>query len=100
MCMLSGGKHLNIYHIGNPEEVSIREVALQVARFFGREIRLLGGREVKGGTPRRCPDISKLERLGYRPKISLAEGLPALARWYQANISARPQQPLLLSSRS
>ncbi|OGO28998.1 MAG: NAD-dependent dehydratase [Chloroflexi bacterium RBG_16_52_11] len=91
MCMLSHGEHLNIYHIGNPEEISIREVAVQVARFFGREIEIVCGPEAPGGTPRRCPDISKLGRLGYQPQISFEKGLPSLAQWYVNNISLRPK---------
>jgi nucleoside-diphosphate-sugar epimerase len=94
MCMLSRGEHLNIYHIGNPEEISIREVATQVARYFGREIEIVEGPEAAGGTPRRCPDISKLRRLGYQPRISFEEGLPSLARWYADNVSFRPQKVL------
>ena len=94
MCMLSRGEHLNIYHIGNPEEISIREVATQVARYFGREIEIVEGPEAAGGTPRRCPDISKLRRLGYRPRISFEKGLPSLARWYADNVSFRPQKVL------
>lgn len=90
MCILSRGEHLNIYHIGNPEELSIYEVAVRVARFFGREIELVCGPEALGGTRRRCPDISKLGRLGYHPRIGFDEGLSSLARWYADNISLRP----------
>lgn len=90
MCMLLRGEHLNIYHIGNPEEISIRKVAVQVAHYFGREIEIVEGPEASGGTPRRCPDISKLHRLGYQPQISFEKGFPSLARWYAENISLRP----------
>ena len=34
---------------------------------------------------RRCPDISKLSALGYTPKISLQDGLPRLANWYNSH---------------
>jgi nucleoside-diphosphate-sugar epimerase len=90
MCMLAQGEHLNIYHIGNPEEISIREAAVEVARFFGREIEIVSGPEAAGGTARRCPDISKLRGLGYEPRISFREGLPSLATWYRDNIALRP----------
>ncbi len=90
MCMLSRGVHLNIYHVGNPQEITIREVARQVAQYFGREIEIVSGPEAHGGTHRRCPDVSKLMRLGYRPQISFETGLPSLARWYADNLSLRP----------
>lgn len=91
MCILSRGEHLNIYHVGNPEEVSIREVAVRVARYFGREIEIVAGPEAPGGTSRRCPDISKLVRLGYQPRICFEKGLPSIARWYADNISLCPK---------
>ncbi|MDA1044523.1 MAG: NAD-dependent epimerase/dehydratase family protein, partial [Verrucomicrobia bacterium] len=91
MCMLSRGEHLNIYHIGNPQEVTIREVAAQVARYFGREIEIISGPVAPGGTSRRCPDISKLVGLGYQPRIRFEKGLMSTARWYADNMSLRPK---------
>ena len=88
--ILLRGEHLNIYHIGSPEEISIRDVAFRVARYFGREIELIHGPEARGGTTRRCPDISKLRSLGFEPRISFDEGLGTLVRWYSDNISLRP----------
>jgi len=90
MCMLSRGEHLNIYHIGNPEEISICQVAVQVARIFGRELEIVCGPKALGGTLRRCPDISKLGRLGYSPRISFQDGLSSLALWYADHTSLRP----------
>jgi len=66
-------------------------VAEEVGRFFGRRIAVQPGRAPQRATPRRCPDIAKMEKLGYRPKISLAEGLPRLAKWYVENASAAPK---------
>jgi nucleoside-diphosphate-sugar epimerase len=90
MCMVSRGEHLNIYHIGNPEEISILEAATEVARYFGRDINIVPGPEAAGGTARRCPDISKLRGLGFEPRVSFRKGLPTLAKWYQENIGLRP----------
>ena len=83
--IIERGEHLGIYHIGAADEITIAEVAHLVAAFFGRRFELQPGDLQPGGTLRRCPDISKLAGLGYRPKIPLAEGLPELARWYVDN---------------
>ena len=40
------------------------------------------GEGVAGGTPRRCPDITKVRTLGYRPAVSLDEGLQRTVEWY------------------
>ena len=91
MYVLSKGEHLNIYHIGNPEEISILEVAQKVVRHFGRDAEIIPGEAALGGANRRCPDISKIKALGFAPRISFADGLPQIAEWYAANAHMRPQ---------
>jgi dTDP-glucose 4,6-dehydratase/UDP-glucose 4-epimerase len=82
MHILSRGEHLGIYHIGNPEEISIQNVVEQVFKILGREPRIVHGPLAQGSTERRCPDISKLRSIGYEPTISFEEGLPSLVHWY------------------
>jgi len=90
MCLLKKGEHLNVYHIGNPEEVTIAEVARRVVKALGRDINLVPGKEPAGGTGRRCPDISKMAALGFSPKISFAQGLPGIVSWYKDNRHLQP----------
>ena len=92
ICVLNSGKHLNIYHIGNPEEISIAKVAAEIARFFGRKIQIISGLTAAGGTFRRCPNISKLRNLGFEPQIPFSEGLPSLIKWYVDNLHLRPSK--------
>jgi nucleoside-diphosphate-sugar epimerase len=73
------------------EEVSIADLARRVARAAGRDIELVAGPPAEGGTPRRCPDISKLARLGYKPRVSLDQGLPPTLDWYRHNSNLAPQ---------
>jgi len=82
LVMCDKGEHLGIYHIGTAEEVSIAELARVMARAAGREIALEPSAVLAGSTPRRCPDISKLSALGYRPHVPLADGLPPTLQWY------------------
>ncbi|HSX38032.1 MAG TPA: SDR family NAD(P)-dependent oxidoreductase [Chlamydiales bacterium] len=84
MILLGKGEHLNIYHIGTRDEVTIAEVAQTVASCFNKEISLVPGPIKPGGTLRRCPDISKLETLGYSPKTSLADGVALTVKWYES----------------
>jgi nucleoside-diphosphate-sugar epimerase len=82
MVMRERGAHLNIYHVGTTEEVSIADLARRMARIVDREIALAPSAVLKGSTPRRCPDISKLAALGYRPRVPLDQGLPPTLKWY------------------
>jgi len=90
LAIMDRGEHLGIYHIGTQEEVTMAEAASLVADFYGRDIDIVAGDAPQGGTFRRCPDISKLAALGYRPKVKLRDGLPVLARWYDENADKSP----------
>lgn len=91
MVMRAKGEHLGIYHVGTTEEVAIADVARAIARHAGREIELRPTPAPAGGTERRCPDISKLARLGYTPQVPLAKGLPPTVDWYWTNESLAPK---------
>ncbi len=90
MTMLEHGRHLELYHIGNPEEITMREVARKVVAWFGREAEIAAGELTAGSTQRRCPDIAKLGALGFVPAITFDQGLPSIAAWYAANAHLRP----------
>jgi nucleoside-diphosphate-sugar epimerase len=82
MTMREKGEHLGIYHVGSTEEVTIADLARRMGRMAGREIGLKPSAAMRGSTPRRRPDISKLSALGYRPRVRLDDGLPPVLQWY------------------
>ena len=91
MAMLDKGDHLNVYHIGSSEEVTVAEAAALAGEFYGRGIEIVPGEAKAGGTEKRCPDISKIKALGYAPRVPLTEGFSVLARWYDANAHLAPE---------
>lgn len=82
LTMYANGGHRAIYHIGNDEEVTILELARRVGEALEVELDIQPGPAAAGGTPRRCPDISKMRNLGYQPRVNLEEGLRRTVRWY------------------
>jgi nucleoside-diphosphate-sugar epimerase len=90
MRMVEDGEHLGIYHIGTTDEVSIKGLAEEVGRAFERKIEIVPGKLTAGSTKRRCPDITKLQGLGYTPKVSLREGVKKTVDWYAANAHLAP----------
>jgi nucleoside-diphosphate-sugar epimerase len=84
------GKHLNIYNIGTQEEVSMTFLAQEIGRYFGKNIVIKTSESPAGSTPRRCPDIGKIKKLGYTPQVSLKEGIQKTAPWYIQNPSKNP----------
>jgi nucleoside-diphosphate-sugar epimerase len=90
--VIDRGEHLNIYHIGNDEEVTVEQVARQIGHLFARELQVVPGRLQPGGTLRRCPDITKVRRLGFEPRTSLVEGLAKTVQWYREHAAEAPTQ--------
>jgi nucleoside-diphosphate-sugar epimerase len=90
MVMRDKGEHLGIYHVGTMEEVAIADLARKIATHAGRDIALIAGPAPQGGTERRCPDIAKLQKLGYSPRITLDAGLPSTVDWYWAHENLAP----------
>lgn len=80
--VIERGEHLAIYHIGTSEIRSIRDVACQIAACLGVMVRLVPGPEAPGGTLRRCPDIRRLEGLGFAPHVPFHDGLRMTVEWY------------------
>jgi nucleoside-diphosphate-sugar epimerase len=91
MVMRDKGEHLGIYHVGTTEEVTIAHVARCIADIADAEIDIVPGKLQPGGTMRRCPDISKLAKLGYKPRVRLSEGLEPTVDWYWRNASLAPK---------
>ncbi len=91
MVMRDRGEHLGIYNVGTTEEVTIADLASRVARAAGREIETIVGPPAVGSAARRCPDISKLARLGYSPRVSLDGGLKPTIEWYWRNADPAPK---------
>jgi nucleoside-diphosphate-sugar epimerase len=91
MVMRDKGEHLGIYHVGTSEEVAVADLARRIAAHAKRDVELVPGAAQPGGTPRRCPDISKLARLGYEPRVPLNEGLKPTLDWYWRNAALAPK---------
>lgn len=76
------GKSREIYHIGTEDEITIADLAKEIAGFLGLKINIIAGKRLPGGTRRRCPSTAKIHALGYGPKTSLRKGLKKTIDWY------------------
>jgi GDP-L-fucose synthase len=75
--------HLNV---GSGVDLSIKELAIKVARHAGFEGEIEWDSSKPDGTPRKVLDISRMEALGWKPTITLDEGIASTIAWYkQAN---------------
>jgi GDP-L-fucose synthase len=64
-----------LINIGTGEDLSIRELAELVCQELGFDGKLVFDTTKPDGTPRKLTDSSRIQALGWRPKISLADGI-------------------------
>jgi GDP-L-fucose synthase len=70
-------------NIGWGEDVTIRELAEMVMSAIGYTGELAFDPTKPDGTPRKLLDVSRLRGLGWRPRISLKDGIAATYTWFK-----------------
>ncbi|HEU0275590.1 MAG TPA: GDP-L-fucose synthase [Candidatus Udaeobacter sp.] len=73
-----------IINVGCGEDISIRELAELICDIVGFDGELAWDSAKPDGTPRKLLDASKLRALGWKPSISLHEGITRTYEWYRA----------------
>lgn len=71
-----------ILNIGWGVDISIAELAELVREVVGYRGRIRFDPSKPDGTPRKLLDVSRLEALGWRPRIGLREGIEQTYAWY------------------
>lgn len=74
-----------IINVGTGIDISIRELAEQVADVVEYRGTVCFNADKPDGTPRKVLDIGKLQGVGWHPKTSLTEGLRLTYRWFCEN---------------
>ena len=78
-------KYLNknsLINVGSGEEYSIKEFAKKVAKVVDCKLRFKFNKSFPDGTLRKILDSSFMNKLGWRSKISLTQGLNYTIDWY------------------
>ena len=76
-----GVSHINV---GSGKDFHIAEMAKMVQEVVGYEGDVGWDASMPDGTPRKLLDISRLTRLGWKPRIGLREGIKSTYEWYLA----------------
>jgi GDP-L-fucose synthase len=72
-------------NIGVGKDISIKELAELVKTVVGFEGDILWDASKPDGTLRKLLDISRISALGWKPSISLEEGIKSTYEWFKAN---------------
>ncbi len=75
-----------IVNIGWGEDVTIQELAEMVAAATGFKGRVVFDASKPDGTPRKLLDTSRLTSLGWKPAISLKDGIDQTYAWFKENL--------------
>jgi nucleoside-diphosphate-sugar epimerase len=85
-----------VFNIGDPAELTIRELAEEIRLVIGSDSAITFDRRRPGDPERRRPDISKIgARYGWRPAVPLSTGLRLTAEAFRAQLrrhEARPER--------
>ena len=73
-----------IINVGCGEDQTIRELAETIQKVVGFSGCLDYDTSFPNGTPQKILDISKINSLGWKPRIPLKEGLKQVYQWYAA----------------
>lgn len=70
-----------VINIGSGVETSLTQLVLHIQQVTGKRVNQLMNQQKTGGVPRLVADISRAQQLlGFRPLVSLAEGLQQILR--------------------
>lgn len=73
-------EHVNV---GSGTDITIRDLAREIADHVGFTGTLFWDTSMPDGMPRKCLDVSKLRALGFRPRITLAQGIAEMVHLYR-----------------
>jgi len=71
-----------LINIGTGKDLTIRELAEAIKKVVGCSAELVFDATKPDGTPRKLLDVSRLEKLGWKPAYSFTEGLNKTYEWY------------------
>jgi GDP-L-fucose synthase len=77
-----------IINVGCGEDLSIRELAGLICDVVGFDGELTWDKAKPDGTPRKLLDVTKLHKLGWRPTISLRDGIARTYDWFLKKIQS------------
>jgi GDP-L-fucose synthase len=73
--------HLNV---GTGQDLAIKDLALMVASLSDFKGEIIWDSSKPDGTPRKTLDVSRINALGWKPAITLEDGIASTIAWYKA----------------
>ena len=77
-----------IINVGVGKDISIADLGELIREIVGYEGKIVFDTSRPDGTPRKLLDVSRLDALGWQPRIGLREGIAATYDWYRQQSAA------------
>lgn len=76
-----------LYNVGTGEDLTIKQLAELIQRTIGFEGSIKWDSTKPDGTPKKLLDVSKINNLGWKHKVSLEDGIDTTYNWFLENIN-------------
>ena len=80
------GNSLFWINVGSNQEISIKDLAVLIAKLVGYEGSIIWDKTMPNGTPRKKLDTSVLDKLGWKSKTNLEEGIKLTLKAYNTDL--------------
>jgi GDP-L-fucose synthase len=84
--LLENYEGTEFFNVGYGEDVTIRELAGLICEIVGFEGELVFDTEKPDGTPRKLLDSTAAFQMGWKPRISLRDGIASTYAWFLNNV--------------
>lgn len=75
-----------VLNLGTGKDLTIKELAELLKKVTGFQGKIAWDTTKPDGTPRKLLDVSKLEKIGWRYKTEIEDGLKETYAWYLQNV--------------
>ena len=75
----------DFYNIGSGNEISIKDLALLIQSIVGHKGKIKWDSNKPDGTPRKLLDVNKINKLGWKSKTDLKNGISKTYSWFLDN---------------
>jgi GDP-L-fucose synthase len=83
------GNDISHINIGSGKDITVDDLAKLIAEIVGFKGKIIHDETKPDGTPRKLMDVSRINKLGWKYKTDLRDGLVKTYKWFQHNIEIR-----------
>jgi GDP-L-fucose synthase len=92
LTLLNHSHDLSPINVGSGQEISIGDLAKLVSEIVGFTGKITHDLSRPNGTPRKLLNSGKIAELGWKPQVSLEEGVASTYDWFLTHISKESNQ--------